>query len=163
MEVLIAILITSLGWVPGLGKWLYTKYRPLEIKPSKKEVILPSDNWNEDFFTYLVNHTNNTYYGVQIAIEFPKNIDVSIIPEEKDFSLLGAKNKGFLVGNNFSIGLENENKGITQAIINNIGPEEKLSIKIVVNKKYNDSSVDSILLNFKIDKYSKEPKSILRK
>jgi len=139
--------------------------RPIQIKPKQKDLLFSAngDNWNEEFFVYLTNNTNNTYYDVNIISEFPNSVDVDILPENSDeFSAIGSKGGGGFVGADFMLAGENREKGtkVIQTVINNIGPNEKKKIKVVVNKK---SYSKNFRLEFKVGDFKKIPKSILNK
>jgi len=138
---------------------------PLKIKPSSKEILFSKngDNWNEQFFVYLINNTNHTYYDINIISEFPDSIDISILPESpSEFSQIGQKNAGFMIGSDFIIGMKNEEKGtkITQTVINNVGPDEKKKIKVIINK--NNYNKD-FSLKFKVSNFNRNPKPIFNK
>ena len=139
--------------------------RPLQIKPKQKDILFSKDgdNWSENFFVYLTNNTNNTYYDINIISEFPNSIDIDILPENSDeFSVIGSKNGKIFIGSDFMLAGENKEKRtkIVQTVINNVGPNEKKKIKVVVNKKdYNKN----FRLEFKVGGFNKISKSILNK
>ena len=139
--------------------------RPLQIKPKQKDILFSEDgdNWSESFFVYLTNNTNNTYYDINIISEFPNSIDIDILPENSDeFSAIGSKDGKIFIGSAFMLAGEIKEKRakIVQTVINNIGPNEKKKIKVVVNKKdYNKN----FRLEFKVGGFNKVPKSILNK
>lgn len=139
--------------------------RPLQIKPKKKDILFSEDgdNWSEIFFVYLTNNTNNTYYDINIISEFPNSINIDILPENPDeFSGIESKDGKIFIGSDFMLAGENKEKRakIVQTVINNIGPNEKKKIRVVVNKK--DYS-KNFRLEFKVGGFNKNSKSILNK
>ncbi len=138
----------------------------LSIEPSKKHIAFSKtgDNWNEEFYVYLVNHSDKTFYDVNIALDYPKYIGVSFMPEEQSATMkLGTETNNKSIGADFMILYgEDEEVGLIggQTVINNIGPGEKKKIKVKVTKKASGEDFD---LKFKIDNYSNDPKPILGK
>lgn len=139
--------------------------RQIQIKPKRKILTCSEngENWNEEFFVYLTNNTNNTYYDINIGSEFPNSVDVSILPENSgEFSTIRAKGGEISMGTDFMLSGLNKEKGtkIVQTVINNIGPNEKKKIKVVVDKKdYNKN----FRLEFKVGGFGKGPKPIFNK
>ena len=165
--ILITIIVGIVGIFPNpirdfILEWIG---RPLQIKPKQKDILFSKDgdNWSEKIFVYLTNNTNNTYYDINIISEFPNSIDIDILPENSDeFSVIGSKGGKIFIGSDFMLAGENKEKRtkIVQTVINNIGPNKKKKIKIVVNKKdYNEN----FRLEFKVGGFNKIPKSILNK
>lgn len=150
--------------IPKIRDLYIEKSKPLEIKPPNKKISVSEngDNWNEEFFIYLINHTENAYYDINIISEFPKDIDLSILSEKSDVVSFGSKGGRIFIGSDFMLGLENKEKGvkIAQTVINNIGPNEKKKIKVIVNKKDYKKSFN---LEFKITNFNKVPKPVLNK
>jgi hypothetical protein len=139
--------------------------KSLQIKPRKKDILFSEDgnNWSETFFVYLTNNTNNTYYDISIISEFPSSIEVDILPENSsEFSGVGSKDGKMFIGLDFMLAGEIKEKKakIVQTVINNIGPNEKKKIKVVVNKR--DYS-KNFRLKFKVSGFSKTSKPILNK
>ncbi len=138
---------------------------PLEINPAEKEIRFSADgnNWNEDFFVYLINKTSNSYYDINITSEFPNPIDISVLPvDSNEFSTINSGNGTISIGSDFMIAGEIKEKGteIIQTVINNIGPNETKKIKVAVNKKnYNQN----FRLEFKVSGFNKTPKPIFNK
>jgi len=139
--------------------------RPVKIQPSSKKILFAKngDNWNEEFFVYLINKTSHSYYDINIVSEFPDSINIKIFPEStNEFSLLGTKDAGIMVGSDLLIEGINKEKGtkIVQTVINNVGPSEKKKIKVFIDKnKYNIN----FLLEFRVSNFNKNPKPILKK
>lgn len=165
--ILITIIVGIVSIFPNpirdfIFEWLG---RPLQIKPKQKDILFSEDgdSWSEIFFVYLTNNTNNTYYDINIISEFPNSIDIDILPENSDeFSVIGSKDGKIFIGSDFMLAGENKEKRtkIVQTVINNIGPNEKKKIKVVVNKKdYNKN----FRLEFKVGGFNKISKSILNK
>lgn len=176
MEFIVGILIGIIGiiitiiiglFLNPIRDFFIEKWgRPLEIQPSSKEILFSANgnNWNEEFFVYLVNNTSRSYYGIQIFLEFPDSIDISIFPESssEEFSLIGTKKAGIMVGPDFSINGTNKEKGtkVVETVINNIGPGEKKKIKVSIDKNnYNKN----FPLEFQVSRFDKNPKPILNK
>ena len=139
--------------------------RPLQITPKQKDILFSEDgdNWSEIFFVYLTNNTNNTYYDINIISEFPNSIDIDILPENSDeFSVIESKDGKIFIGSDFMLAGENKEKRakIVQTVINNIGPNEKKKIRVVVNKK---DYKKNFRVEFKVDGFNKISKSILSK
>jgi len=149
--------------IPRIRILYVEKWRPLEIKPTNKRISVSKngDNWNEEFFVYLINNSESPYYDVNIVSEFPKDIDLSMLPEKFNTVSLGGKENGVSVGLDFMLVLENEQgMGVAQTVINNIGPNERNKIKVIVNKKGYKKDFN---LRFKITNFNKIPKPVLKK
>lgn len=170
MNYIISIAITFiLGVISGVFiipriRGLYVeRCRPLEIKPTNKIISVSKngDNWNEEFFVYLINNSESPYYDINIVSEFPKDIDLSMLPEKFNTVSLGGKENGVSVGLDFMLGLENKKgMGVAQTVINNIGPNEKNKIKVIINKKGYKKDFN---LKFKITNFNKIPKPVFKK
>lgn len=137
----------------------------LQIKPNKKNILFSKDgnNWNEEYFVYLVNNTNDTYYDINIAAKYPNPIDVDIFPENSnEFSTIGLKDGQISVGLDFMLcGEKSETKEkVVQTVINNIGPKEKKKIKVIINKNDYDKN---FCLELKVGGFSKTAKPVLSK
>ena len=165
--IIIGVIAIIVGLFPNpIRDFFIEKWgKPLEIRPSSKEILFAKngDNWNEDFFVYLINNTNHSYYDINIISEFPDPVDVSILPEgPSEFSLIGTKDAGIMMGSDFQINGVNKEKGtkIVQTVINNISPNEKKKIKVSIDK--NNYNKD-LLLEFRVSGFSKTPKPILNK
>ena len=140
------------------------KSKPLEIKPINKKlsVLENGNNWNEEFFIYLINHSKNPHYDINVISEFPKGLNVSILPEKSDVVSLGTRENGISMGIDFMLGLENKEKGIgvAQTVINNIGPNEIKKVKVSVKK--NDYR-KNFNMKFTLGNFSKIPKPIMER
>jgi len=165
--ILVSVLIAVVGIIypiPIHDFFIEKWGSPLEIKPSSKDIFFSRDgnNWDEDFYAYLINNTSNTYYGVQIVVDFPNSVDVTVISDVPgEFSMLGTKNNGISVSSDFVIVGEGKNgTNMNMTVINNIGPNEKKKFKIIIDK--NDYK-NNFRLDLKINRFNKEPKPILNR
>ncbi len=152
-----------LNFIPGIS-YLYRKCKPLEIKPNKKKILCSKtgNNWDEEFFVYLINYTKSSYYDINIISYYPKDVKVDIFPEISEFTFMGDEKGGLKIGTDFIIGGEDKerNENFNQIVINNINPAGERKIKIDVKK---NNHIDDFIVRFKIEKFSKEPKSIFKK
>jgi hypothetical protein len=143
---------------------LYKEKNPLEIKPKGKKIFASENgnNWNEEFFIYLINHSKSPYYNIYIISEFPKGLNISILPEKSDIVSLGARESGISMGVDFMLSLEDKerNIGITQTVMNNIGPNETKKVKISIKKNDYKKGFD---IRFVLGKFSNLPKPIMGK
>lgn len=135
----------------------------LSVKPKRKDIHCSTDgnNWNEEFYIYLTNNTSNTYYDINVVSEYPNSIEVNIFPEDNnEFSALESTQGQVFVGSGFVLcGEIKEHKTkIVQSVINNIGPNEKKKLKVIVNKKDDNKNC---CLEFKVGGFNKNPKPLL--
>ena len=139
--------------------------RPLKIQPSQKLVVSSKndDGWNEEFFVYLTNRTNQTYYDINISAMFPNSVDVDLLPTNPSGVVdiktsTGAISKGadFIIGTGDKYGRTKS----SLTVINNVGPQETKKIKVIVNKQNLDKNFNLV---FKINNFSDTPKSIFIK
>ena len=148
--------------IPKIRDFYIEKSKPLEIRPTNKKISGSENgnNWNEEFFIYLINHSKNPFYDINVISKFPKDIDISILPQKQDEVFLGTRGNRISVGLDFMLTMEdNENELKTaQTVINNIGPGEKIKIKVTINKKNYKRNFN---LLFSIKTFSKIPKPIL--
>ncbi|MBU1036814.1 hypothetical protein KKF32_02110 [Patescibacteria group bacterium] len=139
--IIFVFLIPSFIWCL---KWIYRKCKPLKISPSSRKILTSKDgdNYSEEFFIYLINHTQRTYYDISIISKFPKGIVLSTYPEPATHGDCGISCEGS-----------------DQVIINNIRAKGQVKIKVNVDKnKYNKN----FILKFKITNFSKTAKSVYR-
>jgi len=132
-------------FIPKIRNLYVEKSRPLEIKPTNKRISFSKNgnNWNEEFFVYLINNSDSPYYDINIvSSEFPKDIDLSMLPEKINTVSLGSKENGVYVGRDFMLVIEKtEETRVAQTVINNIGPNEKNKIKVIIENAYSDDFV----------------------
>ncbi len=156
-------IILSVLIIPKIRDLYIEHSKPLEIKPAYKNISATKGQniWNQEFFIYLINHSKNPYYDINISSEFPKGITVSILPEKSDIITIGSTESGISMGVDFMLNLENIEKGTgsTQTVINNIDPNETKKIKVSVS---NNNSQNNFNMKFVLGKFSTIPKQILK-
>lgn len=160
--VTVFISVSLIPFVIWFVNWVYRNFKPLKISPGSKRILASKDgnNYNEEFFIYLINYTQRAYYDINITSEFPKDVTLDIYPEQSDFdvTLLGSKNGGVYIGKDFIINgkIPTGEMNSTQLVINNIGAKGQIKMKVNIHKgKYNKD----FIVKFKIGNFSKIAKS----
>lgn len=138
---------------------------PLVINPSEKDILCSPDgnNWNEEFFAYLINKTSHSYYDINITSEFPRSIDISVLPvDSNEFSTIKSRNGAIAIGSDFMLAGENAETGdkFVQTVINNIAPNKTKKIVVTINKR---DYIQNFRLELKVSGFSKTPKPIFNK
>jgi len=158
---LISILITCF-LIPFLFffiKYLWNNYfSVIKISPAVKKINCNSESYRKEYYyVYLTNKSSNPIYDINVLTTHPKEIEVSIAPEEQETQPLG----NYRVGTSFIIHFDsNQNKNVSgqQTVINNLAANKTVKLKVEMDKKnyYKDFK-----LKLKATFRSRTPKPIL--
>jgi len=156
-----SILVASL-LIPCLFifiKYLWNNYFfIIKISPGAKIINCQSPSYRkESYYVYLTNKSSNPIYDINVVATYPKEVEVSIMPEEQETQPLG----NLRVGTSFIISGYNQKDGagVQETIINNLGANETKKLKVEIDKKnyYKDFK-----LKLKATFRSRTPKPILK-
>jgi hypothetical protein len=133
----LSILVTCL-LIPLLFfsiKYLWNNYfYVIKISPVEKKINCNSESYRKEFYyVYLTNKSSNPIYDITVLTTHPKEVEVSIMPEEQETLPLG----NYRVGTSFVIQGYNQNKdiGAPHTFINNLGTNETKKLKVEIDKK----------------------------
>jgi len=130
----------------------------IDISPKTKNIICSNNQFRkETFYVYLTNNSSNPIYDINVTSYHPKEVDVSIYPEEGRMETVPVGNMN--MGTSFSLhGYDLKNVGFSQTVINNLAPKETIKLNVEINKKdYYDNFTFKTEAKFN----SKTPKPIL--
>ena len=139
-------------------KYLWNnRFFVIKISPAVKNINCNSESYRkESYYVYLTNQSSNPIYDINVVTTYPKEVEVSIMPEEQETQPLG----NFKVGTSFIISGYTKDKGVgvQETIINNLGVNETKKLQVKVDKKnyYKDFK-----LRLKATFRSRIPKPIL--
>lgn len=129
----------------------------IKISPVTKQIICNSESWRkESYYVYLTNRSSNPIYDINVVAAYPKEVEVTIMPEEQEMRSLGKPK----IGTTFVISGTDQDKGegTQETIINNLGANETKKLIVEINKK---NYLKDFKLRLKAIFHSRTPKPIL--
>ena len=138
--------------------WWNNYISSINISPKTKNIICSSSQFRkETFYIYLTNKSSNPIYDINVTSHYPREVDVSIHPEQGRPEMVPLGNIN--MGTSFSIhGYDLKNVGFSQTVINNLAPKETIKLSVEINKK---NYYNNFTLKTEAKFNSKTPKPIL--
>ncbi len=124
----------------------------IKISPSEKRINCNSKSYRkESYYVYLTNKSSNPIYDINVVAMHPKEVEISIMPEEQELESAG----NCKIGTAFIIHFDSGQ----QTVINNLSAKETKKLKIEIDKRdyYKDFK-----LKLKATFNSRTPKPILK-